>query len=1124
MKHHKLFSALLTCAMLSSVTALPAFADEAVPSEAGEAVLYGDVNLDANISLNDAVLLNKAAADTVTLSEAALKNADCNADGDVDLDDSIILLRFLVHLTDSLPDTGYTQQQNPQVKSKISAIGYSDALLRLANSENSSAVITSCDELRAYLSPITVEQNVNAVLKEYNDAYFAENVLLVNAIYQSCGGGIMYTIDDVSFADGTIQVNYSDLYENKPYITIVSGLLGEVTVPKSLYHGQTVSWVCNADIQCEMEWSITGLSWVWDGFEDTIGKEYVITSQAELEDYFDTIAPKDAEDGVAEECESEKSAWLTKYDDSFFRKNLLLIKPTSSGTMRLDDIAYEGNVLNINTYDEYYNQTEPQPDTGIFRHLEQVVVPKSLYFEGVTIRWNEAEITWSVNPLNGYPEAYYPENMDAFLQKDYVFTSYAEFKSFIDSLWPTTDVATPYTEALQSCLDTYSEEYFTKNVLLLKPFLSWRDFDIQSVQYTGDNLLIRQGCNAYEVNDGIDQPYFGLVNVPKCLWHAEEVAWSNNEIQTAVDWLPQSDRLTAKMDQDDIMEYVIESTSELTAYFDSIYGEEYDDTPDNMYEEARDSYLETYDDAFFEENVLLLKNVASTSSYRIQSTYFVTSAESCELWIDYAYDPYGGGCLMGVYLLQVAVPRTIYNADTVIWNSAVYGEGDEFSWTVKEMENGCGTDFMESTKQDYIFYSTKQLAEYFDAMDHNAYEPVKQELLAEYNDAYFEDNILLMKPVFWYSPYTVESIGYGDFDDTYTLSINCTYAPHDENVVCLEEPSLTLVTVPRTLWRSETIWHPGTTVSWNCMEMEDVQKPQECSYAVEEINYSGDLYTTTENEYLFTSSKELEDYFDTIYQNIYTNSPDDPCAAIKASYLEKYNDAYFEKNFLLMKPIEQGCGEGVLHTIDSVVIQNGIVKIDYTDHSFGHPEDVVTDMLALVTVPKSLWSGDASEVQWIYHNGSEITWSVEALGCSGSGFDASTEKEYVITSTADLAAYFDSIYENDYTDSPDDMRTAVKESYLKRYNDDYFAQNVLLMKPILQNYGGQILYNIFDVFYYDDTTLNIYYNTGYSSGELTCVFTPLLAMVTIPKLQYHAENVNWIRDMDYIIDESQYNM
>ena len=68
------------------------------------AVLYGDVTLDGRVDITDAVLLNKATAGQVELNVQAKGNADCNADGQTDSNDAVCLLRFLVHIINTLPE------------------------------------------------------------------------------------------------------------------------------------------------------------------------------------------------------------------------------------------------------------------------------------------------------------------------------------------------------------------------------------------------------------------------------------------------------------------------------------------------------------------------------------------------------------------------------------------------------------------------------------------------------------------------------------------------------------------------------------------------------------------------------------------------------------------------------------------------------------------------------------------------------------------------------------------------------------------------------------------------------------------------------------------------------------
>ncbi len=68
------------------------------------ASLYGDVNLDGRVDIIDAVMLNKAAANTVQLSEQQRSNADCDANNEVDSNDAVVLLKFLVSIIKALPE------------------------------------------------------------------------------------------------------------------------------------------------------------------------------------------------------------------------------------------------------------------------------------------------------------------------------------------------------------------------------------------------------------------------------------------------------------------------------------------------------------------------------------------------------------------------------------------------------------------------------------------------------------------------------------------------------------------------------------------------------------------------------------------------------------------------------------------------------------------------------------------------------------------------------------------------------------------------------------------------------------------------------------------------------------
>ena len=77
-------------------------------SESGESglTLYGDVNMDSRVDITDAVLLNKAVANVVTLGSTQKKNADCDADSEISGNDAVVLrvsfLRFAWQATISV--------------------------------------------------------------------------------------------------------------------------------------------------------------------------------------------------------------------------------------------------------------------------------------------------------------------------------------------------------------------------------------------------------------------------------------------------------------------------------------------------------------------------------------------------------------------------------------------------------------------------------------------------------------------------------------------------------------------------------------------------------------------------------------------------------------------------------------------------------------------------------------------------------------------------------------------------------------------------------------------------------------------------------------------------------------
>ena len=82
---------------------LPTIDQVANDSDAEEvSTLVGDVNLDGNIDLTDAVMLGKIISGSVEMNDQQKVNADCTKDGAITTDDTQLLMQFLMHNVEAL--------------------------------------------------------------------------------------------------------------------------------------------------------------------------------------------------------------------------------------------------------------------------------------------------------------------------------------------------------------------------------------------------------------------------------------------------------------------------------------------------------------------------------------------------------------------------------------------------------------------------------------------------------------------------------------------------------------------------------------------------------------------------------------------------------------------------------------------------------------------------------------------------------------------------------------------------------------------------------------------------------------------------------------------------------------
>ena len=82
-------------------------------------LIIGDVNVDGKVDLTDAVILNKYLAGAIEFGTIQINAADCYSDGEINMQDSIALLRFLVRLENELPVDINKKEENKNFVKEI---------------------------------------------------------------------------------------------------------------------------------------------------------------------------------------------------------------------------------------------------------------------------------------------------------------------------------------------------------------------------------------------------------------------------------------------------------------------------------------------------------------------------------------------------------------------------------------------------------------------------------------------------------------------------------------------------------------------------------------------------------------------------------------------------------------------------------------------------------------------------------------------------------------------------------------------------------------------------------------------------------------------------------------------
>lgn len=225
----------------------------------GAPVVKGDLNADGEFNILDVELLQQWLLTGSDKYLADWQRADMHRDGKLDVFDLCLMKRKLNKKNKIASEYGVTE------------IGYSNELLKLAKSDNSSAIITSAEELKSYLTPITIQDNVDSYMSRFNDSFFEKNVLLLNALYQPSTDEI-YAVESVSYNGDKLVVHYHLAHGILGW-DIVNGLLAEVVIPKENYHAKSVEWKLS---EIDMYGIKSGYIAVFHGKDDDIIHETYI--------------------------------------------------------------------------------------------------------------------------------------------------------------------------------------------------------------------------------------------------------------------------------------------------------------------------------------------------------------------------------------------------------------------------------------------------------------------------------------------------------------------------------------------------------------------------------------------------------------------------------------------------------------------------------------------------------------------------------------------------------------------------------------------------------------------------------------------------------------------------------
>lgn len=584
-------------ASASTETSTSSSTKQEVPDDA----LYGDIDLDGRIAINDAVLLNKYVAGVVILNTQQMRNGDCYQDsssGTIDMQDTTSLLRFLVHITTTLPEQDTSQKGTLTPTTAIHNVYFKNE----SEIDSMPAVISTMDEWNAYGEQFAVELgsknsllNTEPFCNQYTEEFFQSHVLLVNiSPVVPAGTQEFFSIDDVFHGtDGKMHIKASNRSGMlMDCVGIDSRMLLQVTIPKTQYHGEEVVWDTNWIFPSyDMLFNITtATEQGWDKAKSS-DSALVFSTAEELEEQITSLLGEETTENLKK-----------YYDSEFFASHVLFVDLVA----KPDGNDYENIICEVSQDKTGTLQITYQRELCNGFHSKSidlllVALPKS--------QWNGKAPVWNSKTLDTSScQLSVEQNIQAVTKSGWnralssrpemVLTSEQDFE---DSLAPLYENA-----VAQQLRDHFNDAFFADYVLFARPTVK-----CNSVVYAPEKVV--QQDNGYieifysgtEIDGtsgtGIDLLW---VAVPIEQWNGKKPTWKEvgeTEISASL-------RYYDVLNISSMKKQWISSREELRTVLQSA----------NITDEyiTADTLLQLYPESFFEKKALYLSvddDIAGTS-------------------------------------------------------------------------------------------------------------------------------------------------------------------------------------------------------------------------------------------------------------------------------------------------------------------------------------------------------------------------------------------------------------------------------------------------------------------------------------------------------------------------------